>query len=383
MRFQVTQNPRRVPDAEREAIKENPGFGNHFTDHMVVCRWRAGEGWGPVEVVPFGNLTISPAAMGIHYGQGIFEGLKVYARDDGSHGVFRIARNAERMQASATRMAMPELPVDAFAGACALVAALDEAWIPSGYGTSLYLRPYMFATEQNLGVRPSNEYLFGVVACPAAPIFSVDPVPVTIRVELEDVRAAVGGTGEAKFAGNYAAALRAHMKAKDAGFDQVLWLDANEHRWIEELNGMNVFFVWDDGGRTRVTTPPLSGTILHGVTRDAVLAVARDVADDVAEEPVSLDDVRDGCASGRLKEVFACGTAAVIAPIGTFVAGDEAITVAGAQAGELTLRLRSTLLDLQHGRIPDRYGWTQTIDDILDDLGIAGLVPAAEPSLAG
>jgi branched-chain amino acid aminotransferase len=379
--FQVHPRADRVDDAVRDRILADPGFGDHFTDHMVTMWWRDGA-WGPVEVVPFGPLTISPAAMGIHYGQSVFEGLKVYARADGSQALFRVERNAERMQRSARRLAMPEPPIEAFVGGCALLAAVDRAWIPTGYGTSLYLRPYLFATEENLGVRPAEEYVFGVVACPAAPIFSVDPVPVSIRVELEDVRAVVGGTGEAKFAGNYAAALRGHMKAKEAGFSQVLWLDAKEHRWIEELNGMNIFFVWDDGGRTRVTTPPLAGTILHGVTRDAVLTVAADLADEVTEEPVTIDDVRDGCASGRLREVFACGTAAVIAPIGRMVAGDDEIVVAGAQAGDLTLRLRSTLLDLQHGRQPDRWGWMRTLDDILDDLGVAGLVPAAEPSLA-
>jgi branched-chain amino acid aminotransferase len=381
VRFQVTPRADRLPDDRREAIKANPGFGNHFSDHMLTCWWRAGEGWGPAEVVPFGDLSISPAAMGIHYGQAIFEGLKVYAREDGSHALFRADRNAARMQASAHRMAMPEPPAELFVGGCALLAAVDRDWIPSGYGTSLYLRPYMFATEQNIGVRPSDEYLFGIITCPAAPIFSVDPVPVTIRVETEDVRAAVGGTGEAKFAGNYAAALRGHMKAREAGFDQVLWLDAKEHRWIEELNGMNVFFVWDEGGRTRVTTPPLTGTILRGVTRDAILAVASDMVDEVAEEPTTVDDVREGCSSGRLREAFACGTAAVVAPIGRMVAGDDVITVAGAQAGPLTLGIRSTLLDVQHGRTPDPRGWMRSVDEILDELAIADLAPATERSL--
>lgn len=381
MRFQVNPRPDPLPDEEREALKADPGFGNHFTDHMVVCRWVDG-GWGPVEVVPFGNLSISPAAMGIHYGQSIFEGLKVYAREDGSFGLFRPERNAARMQASARRLAMPELPADGFLGACALLAAVDRAWIPLDRGTSLYLRPYMFAVEENIGVRPADEYVFGVVACPAAPIFSVEPRPVTIRVELEDVRAAVGGTGDAKFAGNYAAALRSHLKAKQAGFDQVLWLDAREHRFIEELNGMNVFFVWQDGDRVRLTTPPLTGTILPGVTRDAVLALAEEHGAEVAEAPTSLDDVRDGCASGRLLEAFACGTAAVVVPVGTMVAGDEVITVAGAKNGELTLRLREQLLDIQHGRRTEDRGWVRRVDDVLAELGIADLAPAGAAPLA-
>ncbi len=345
-------------------------FGEAFTDHMVVMAWRDGA-WGPLRVQPFGPLALSPATLALHYGQSIFEALKAYALADGSVGLFRVDRNAQRMDATARRIAMPRLPDGVFRQACELLVDADRDWVPTADGSALYVRPFMFGSEAHLSVRPATEYLFVVIGSPVASYFGPQLGAITVAVERADVRAAPGGTGDAKFAGNYAAGFAAHGRAGAAGYDQVLWLDAAEHRWVEELNAMNVVFVWRREGRTVVTTPPLTGTILPGVTRESLLALIGDAIDAgdgadpgidaVTVEPTSIDQIRAGVADGSLREMFACGTAAVIAPIGHLVDGADRWTLGDGQPGAVTMELRRRLLDVQYGRGEDRHGWVTTV----------------------
>ncbi len=359
-------NPRPRSDAERERILAAPVFGQEFTDHMVTMRY-VGGAWGPLELQPFGPLSLSPAALALHYGQSVFEALKAYAQADGSAALFRPDRNGARMRQSMRRIAIPELPDGVFELACALLAAADRDWIPTSEGAALYLRPFAFGSEPHLSVRPADEYLFVVIASPVAEYFGDGLRAISVAVETADVRASSGGTGAVKFAGNYAAGFAAHGRASGIGSDQVLWLDAAEHRWVEELNAMNVMFLWRRRGRTVLSTPPLGGTILGGVTRDSLLALAPEVPgiDDVCEVPTTIDEVVDGMADGSLVEAFACGTAAVIAPIGTLVHREQALVVGDGRPGPLTVELRRRLVDLQQGRAPDPHGWMARLEDLL------------------
>lgn len=367
----VSRNDAPLPDEQRRAILDAPVFGQDFSDHMVTMRWRDGE-WGPLELGPFAALALSPATLALHYGQSIFEALKAFALPDGSVSLFRPERNAQRMAESARRTAMPELPAGVFEQACELLVDADRAWVPTADGSSLYVRPFMFASEPHLSVRPADEYLFVVIASPAASYFGPHPRAITVAVEAADVRATPGGTGAVKFAGNYAAGFAAHGRAGSAGHDQVLWLDAVEHRWVEELNAMNVVFVWRRDGRTVLSTPPLSGTILQGVTRDSLLTIAADAhesgaagdgagIDEVLVQRTSIDEVVEGLADGSLLEVFACGTAAVIAPIGRLGHAGQDLTVGDGEPGPITMDLRRRLLDVQYGRTEDRHGWRSVV----------------------
>ncbi|MFF3560149.1 branched-chain amino acid aminotransferase [Streptomyces sp. NPDC002574] len=342
-----------LPDAQREAILTNPGFGRHFTDHMVTIRWTEGRGWHDAELVPYAPLSIDPANMTLHYAQTIFEGLKAYRQPDGSVATFRPEANAERFQASARRLAMPELPVETFLAACDALVSQDRAWVPSTGEQSLYLRPFMFATEVGLGVRPANEYLFMVIASPAGAYFPGGVKPVSVWLSEEYVRAAPGGTGAAKAGGNYAASLVAQAQAIEHGCDQVVWLDAIERRWIEEMGGMNLYFVYGD----RIVTPELSGSLLPGITRASLLRIAEDLGYEVSEGRVSVDDWQNGNADGSLTEVFACGTAAVITPVGSVKSTRADWSVADGKSGEVTMKLRRALLDIQTGQAPDQHGW--------------------------
>ncbi len=358
----------------REAILQAPVFGESFSDHMVTMRWANGE-WGPLELGPFAPLELSPATLALHYGQSIFEALKAYALLDGSVALFRPGRNAARMAASATRIAMPTLPDGVFERACELLVDADRAWVPTQEGAALYVRPFMFGAEAHLSVRPAQEYLFVVIASPVASYFGAHLRAISVAVESLDVRATPGGTGAAKFAGNYAAGFAAHGRAGAAGHDQVLWLDAAEHRWVEELNAMNVMFVWHRDGRRVLTTPPLGGTILDGVTRDSLLHLAEDAVagagdpgpspgpvDEVCVEATSIDALVAGAQDGTLRESFACGTAAVVAPIGSFQVGDRTVQVGDGTPGPVTVELRQRLLDVQGGRVEDRHGWVRRVD---------------------
>lgn len=370
---EIELSGRRRSDHEREAVLADPVFGQDFTDHMITMEYRDGR-WGPMRLTPFGEIALSPAALALHYGQSIFEALKAYAFADGRIALFRPSANAARMRVSAERIAMPPLPEGAFELACALLAEADRRWVPTADGAALYVRPFMFASEPHLSVRPATEYVFSVIASPVASYFGSGMRAIGVAVETADVRAAPGGTGSVKFAGNYAAGFAAHGRAGASGHDQVLWLDSVEHRWVEELNAMNVMFVWRGGDGPVLSTPPLGGTILEGVTRDALLELADPggaMAGDgvsfarVVEEPTAIEQVVAGCADGSLLEMFACGTAAVIAPIGRLTVDGRTMTVGDGEPGPRTLALRNALLDLQYGRAEDPHGWMVPTLDVL------------------
>ncbi|HZG06853.1 MAG TPA: branched-chain amino acid aminotransferase [Streptomyces sp.] len=355
--FDLKPSAQPLPDAEREAVLANPGFGRHFTDHMVTIRWTEGRGWHDARLQPYAPLQMDPANMTLHYAQTIFEGLKAYRQPDGSVAVFRPEANAERFRRSARRMAMPELPVETFVEACDLLVRQDREWVPGRPEQSLYLRPFMFATEVGLGVKPANEYLFMVIASPAGAYFPSGVKPVSVWLSEEYVRAAPGGTGEAKTGGNYAASLVAQAEAAEHGCDQVVWLDAAERRWVEEMGGMNLYFVKGSGPDATVATPALTGTLLPGVTRDSLLTIAADLGYRTEETRISTDEWREGNADGSITEVFACGTAAVITPVGSVKSARAQWTVGDGGPGEITMRLREALLAIQTGRAEDRYGW--------------------------
>ena len=355
-------NPAARSATERAALMADPGFGRVHTDHMVVIRWTAGDGWHDATLTAYQPLALDPAAMVLHYGQAIFEGLKAYRQADGTVAVFRPEENAARFNRSAQRLAMPELPTDLFLAAVDDLVTTDIDWVPTAEGQSLYLRPFMIATEAQVGMRPAQEYLFLLIAFPVTPFFPGEVQPVTVWLSDDYVRAAIGGTGEAKCAGNYAGSLLAQRQAAEKGCDQVVWLDAVERRWVEEMGGMNLFFVRSDvAGGARLMTPALTGTLLPGVVRDSLLALAPSLGLPVEEGRISVQEWRDGCADGSISEVFACGTAAVIAPVGHVRSRQGDWVVGDGNAGEVTLRLRSALLDLQYGRVADPHAWMRPV----------------------
>jgi len=353
-------NPRSV--TERDAILADPGFGKYFTDHMVRARWSVDQGWHDAEVVPYGPLVLDPATNFLHYGQAIFEGLKAYRHADGSIKTFRALENAARFARSARRLGMAELPPELFLGSIEALVRTDRAWVPDGPDKSLYLRPFMLGTEVALGVKPSAAYDYLLIASPAGAYFPRGVHPVSVWLSDDYVRAAPGGTGEAKCAGNYAASLVAQAEAAQHGCDQVVWLDAVERQWIEEMGGMNLYFVYGSGDGARLVTPRLTGSLLPGITRDSLLTVAVDLGLRVDEGQISVEQWRDGCASGEITEVFAFGTAAVITPVGEVKSRNlGSWQVAGGGPGEVSMRLRQELLDIQTGAIPDRHNWLHTI----------------------
>jgi branched-chain amino acid aminotransferase len=341
---------------EREKILESPGFGKFFSDHMAVVSWTAGKGWHDAQVMPYGPIAMDPASAVLHYAQEIFEGMKAYRHSDNSIWSFRPGANAKRFNKSAARLAMPSIPEEFFIDTIKALVKTDSAWVPSGGEKSMYLRPFMFASEAFLGVRPSNEYKFMVIASPVGAYFSGGVKPVKIWLSSNYARAAVGGTGSAKCGGNYAAGLLAQMEASQHGCDQVCFVDATEQKWVEELGGMNLYFVQKDGS---LVTPPTSGTILEGITRVSILSLAKEMGLNPVERPVSISEWREGIKSGAITEVFACGTAAVITPVGQLVwATSEGNQSVGAnEIGATTLKLRNALLDIQYGRVPDIHGW--------------------------
>ena len=356
--FHVTKNDSAKTAAELEEILAAPAFGQVFTDHMVDICWSEKGGWHRPRVQPYGPITLDPAAAVLHYGQEIFEGLKAYRHADGSVWSFRPDENAKRMQRSARRMALPELPEEYFLQSLRELIAVDGHWTPSAPETSLYLRPFMFAKEEFLGIRPAKKVNYYLIASPAGAYFPGGVNPVSIWLSTAYSRAGKGGTGQAKTGGNYAASLVAQMEAYDNGCQQVMFLDSVEGKYLEELGGMNVVLVYKDG--TLVT--PASDTILEGITRDSILQLAADRGHTVERRPVSLEEFRQGMTSGDITEVFACGTAAVVTPIGQVLTPDGPIGSADAQAGELTMSLRGQLTDIQHGRAEDPYGWMVRLD---------------------
>ena len=355
--FTRLPHPALVSEAERASILANPGFGSRFTDHMVTIEWTEDKGWHGATVAPYGPIALDPAASVLHYAQEIFEGLKAYRHPDGAMALFRPEANAARFNASARRLAMPELPEGLFIAAITELVKADSAWFPTVEGGSLYLRPFMIATEAFLGVRPAKSYKFIVIASPAGNYFKSGAPAVSIWVS-EYTRAAPGGTGAAKCGGNYAASLVPTAEAFAKGHDQVLFLDAAEHRWIEELGGMNLFFAFADG---RLITPPLTGTILPGITRDSLLQLAKEQGLDVQEQRYGLDQWRSDAASGALVEAFACGTAAVVTPVGKVAGKDGEFTIGSGGPGQLTGKLKALLTAIQRGEAPDSHGWVSKI----------------------
>ncbi len=345
-----------TPEKERTAKLVDPGFGRIFTDHMAVVRYSQGKGWHSARVESRANFQLDPATAVLHYAQEIFEGLKAYKRDDGGVNLFRPDANARRFRNSAERMAMAPIPEPVFIEAIEQLVRIDSAWMPGGEG-SLYLRPFMIANEVFLGVKPSAEYIFAVIASPVGSYFKGGPAPVSIWLSENFTRAAIGGTGAVKCGGNYAASLRAQAEAIDHGCDQVVFLDAVERRYIEELGGMNVFFVFEDGS---LLTPPL-GTILPGITRDSIIKLANDSGMRVREELYTIDQWRADAASGKLKEAFACGTAAVISPIGKLCSASGDLLINGGAAGPVATEMRKKLVDIQYGRAADPHNWIRKV----------------------
>ncbi len=346
-----------TPASERAALLENPGFGRVFTDHMVTIKWTEEEGWHDAVLGERKPFQLDPATLVLHYAQEIFEGMKAYRTDDGGVVLFRPEQNARRFNKSAERMGMATIPEELFVSAVETLVRADADWVPSGEG-SLYLRPFAFASDVFLGVKPSSSYIFCVIASPVGGYFKAGVSALTIWVADGFTRAAVGGTGFAKCGGNYAGGLAAQAQASDHGCDQVVFLDAAEHRWIEELGGMNVFFVMADG---TLRTPPLSGTILPGVTRASVIDLARDAGHAVDETPYSFDEWKHDAESGKLREAFACGTAAVISAIGKVRHADGEFLIADGKPGVLTGQLLAKLTGIQRGRMNDEHGWVHRV----------------------
>ncbi|OBG97971.1 branched-chain amino acid aminotransferase [Mycobacterium sp. E3251] len=358
LEFTVSRSAHPATDAERGSILAAPGFGKYFTDHMVSIDYDEERGWHNARVIPYGPIELDPSAIVLHYAQEIFEGLKAYRWADDSIVSFRAEANAARMRSSARRLAMPELPDELFMGSLCQLIAVDKAWVPSAGGEdALYLRPFIIATEPGLGVRPSKRYRYLLIASPAGAYFKGGINPVTVWVSTDYVRASPGGTGAAKFGGNYAASLLAQAEAAAHQCDQVVWLDAVERRFVEEMGGMNIFFVFGSGGSARLVTPELSGSLLPGITRDSLLQLAIDAGFSVEERKIDIDEWQKKAAAGEITEVFACGTAAVITPVSHVKYGDTDFTVADGRPGEVTMALRDTLTGIQRGTFADTHGW--------------------------
>jgi len=357
-----TEGAVRQADAQREEILANPGFGKYFTDSMVTADWDVDNGWHDAQLIPYGPLVLDPATNFMHYGQAIFEGLKAYRHEDGSIKTFRPFENARRFERSARRLAMAEVPEELFVASIEALVAHDQDWVPAGRERSLYLRPFLISTEVGLGVRPANAYKYVLIASPAGAYFAGGINPVSVWISDEYVRAAPGGTGEAKCAGNYAASLLAQAEASAHGCDQVVWLDAVDRQRIEEMGGMNLYFVYGAGDSTRIMTPALTGSLLPGITRESLITVASDLGIRVDQGEITVDQLRTGCESGEITEVFACGTAAVITPVGKVKSrSNGSFDVAGGKSGEITLALRNALLDIQSGAVADRHNWMHAL----------------------
>ncbi|HET6625845.1 MAG TPA: branched-chain amino acid aminotransferase [Nocardioidaceae bacterium] len=359
--LQITVSPNSDPvGPERLAeILANPGFGLHFTDHMYVAEWTPAKGWHDARVTGYAPILMDPATAVLHYAQEIFEGMKAYRHEDGSVWTFRPEENAARMVRSAHRLALPDLPVGDFVASVDALIKEDEQWVPDAAGEkSLYVRPFMFASEKFLGVRPAQHVTYMVIASPAGAYFAKGVKPVSIWLSDEYTRAGRGGMGAAKTGGNYASSLIAQQEAIAEGCDQVVFLDASEGKYVEELGGMNLYFVHDDGS---IVTPELSGTILEGITRSSVMELCGKLGHRVEERRFSVDEWRDGVASGRITEVFACGTAAVVTPVGQLKWRGGECGGGGEDSGPVTLEVRKALVDIQYGRAEDTFGWMHRV----------------------
>jgi len=333
------------------------GFGRHFTDRMLLIEWRAGQGWCDARIKPYEPFVLDPACMVFHYGQEIFEGLKAYRWTDGRVALFRPEMNARRFNCSADRLCMPAIPEELFLRGIEQLVNLEKEWIPTAVGTSLYIRPTMIAVEPVLGIKPSERYYFYVILSPVGAYYAAGFSPVSIMVEDCYVRAVPGGTGAAKTGGNYASSLKAGLEAKKKGFDQVLWLDGREQRYIDEVGAMNMFIVYD----RKIVTAPLTGAILDGVTRDSVLKLALTLGYEVEERPIDITDLMADIKVGRVTEAFGSGTAAVISPVGRLCYKSETLQLGSGNAGVVTRTLYDSLTGIQTGQLEDTFGWIKFV----------------------
>ena len=356
--FEPNSTP--LADSERERRVAEPGFGKYYTDNMVVANWSESSGWQDAQLKAYGPLTLDPATMVFHYGQEIFEGMKAYSQADGGISLFRPEANAKRFAKSAARIALPEMPVDFFVQTVEALVKQDQKWVPKKVGESLYLRPFLIATEVGLGVRPANHATYVLIATPAAAYFNAAKA-VTVWISTEYVRAALGGTGEAKCGGNYAASLLAQKQAAQEGCDQVVYIDAKERKWVEEMGGMNLYFIKGSGKNATIMTPKLTGTLLPGITRDSILTVATDLGYKTEECMISINDWQDGVKSGEITEIFACGTAAVISAVGAAKSIHGTWQTGDGKPGVITNELRASLLAIQHGSVKDKHGWNKKV----------------------
>jgi branched-chain amino acid aminotransferase len=359
LQVQVIPSTDPVAPERLSEILAAPGFGQHFTDHMFMAEWTPDRGWHDARVTPYAPLSLDPATAVLHYAQEIFEGMKAYRHEDGSVWTFRPEENAARMVRSAQRLALPVLPVEDFVASVDALVRVDERWVPEPAGEkSLYVRPFMFASEAFLGVRPAHHVTFMVICSPAGAYFSRGPEPVSIWLSETYTRAGRGGMGAAKTGGNYASSLVAQQEAIDEGCDQVVFLDAAQGRYVEELGGMNLYFVHDDGS---IVTPETSGTILEGITRSSIIELCGKLGHRVEERSITIDEWRDGVVSGRITEVFACGTAAVVTPVGTLKWRGGQVGDTEAETGPVTSQVRTALVDIQYGRAEDTFGWMHRV----------------------
>jgi len=329
-------------------------FGTMFAEHMFTIKYNEGQGWHDGKIEKYGPFMMEPASAVLHYAQEVFEGLKAYKAADGRILLFRPEQNARRLNRSATKLCMPELPEEIFLNALQELILLDQDWIPDALGTSLYIRPTLIATEAFLGVDASKEYLFFIILSPVGAYFKAGFNPVSIYVEDKLVRAAVGGVGDIKTGGNYAVSLLGGFNAEKKGFSQVLWLDAKEHKYVEEVGAMNVFFVFGK----KIVTPMLTGSILPGITRDSVLSLAKEMGIEVEERRISIEEVLDGIKTKKLTEMFGSGTAAVISPVGLLHYQDTDYFINDNQVGKITKGFYDKLIDIQYGRVEDKLGWS-------------------------
>lgn len=353
IRFVKNEKPGTLPPSDKL------GFGSIFTDHMFIMDYTESKGWHDARIVPYGNISLPPAASVFHYATEVFEGFKAYKCPDGSIQLFRPEKNIERLNRSCERLGLPTLDPDDAMQACKAIVAADASWVPSDPGTSLYVRPVLFSTDPELALHGVHQAMFLIILSPVGSYFASGMAPTKILVETEDVRACKGGTGEAKCGGNYAAANRAGDKAISKGYSQVLWLDAVERKYVDECGGMNVMFVIDG----KLVTPVLNGSILRGVTRASILEYAKHLGIEVEERRVSLAEVMETGENGRMTEAFCCGTAAVISPIGEFAHGDKKVTINDFKIGELTQKLYDGITGIQWGTMPDTFGWTVKVTE--------------------
>ncbi|OQB14526.1 MAG: Branched-chain-amino-acid aminotransferase 2 [Firmicutes bacterium ADurb.Bin193] len=350
--LQLTKQPKQKPTDE-----SNLGFGKKFTDHMFIMDYSTEKGWYDPRIVPYGPIELDPSTMVLHYGQAIFEGLKAYRKSDGEILLFRPEKNMERINQSNERLCIPPIDVDFCIKVLKTFVDVERDWVPSSKGTSLYLRPFIIATDAFLGIHPSHTYKFIIIASPSGQYYPEGVNPVKIWVETKYVRAVRGGVGASKTAGNYAASLKAQQEAEDAKYTQVLWLDGVERKYIEEVGTMNVFFVIDG----EVITPMLQGSILPGITRMSVIELLKHRGIKITERVISIDEVYEAHAAGKLDEVFGTGTAAVISPIGELNRGGNRITINNNKTGPIAQMLYDNITGIQRGEIPDTFGWTQKV----------------------